>query len=196
MDEEGGAQDVPDSGVVFGEAILLARNMEMDVKDFYNGCAHSINACRRWHYKTADGTLLARSVTIIQKDIWTTPRLYSSSPVFLWVYNHCILKAGNEAVVEGMCKFIARQANSERGLSMGRYAKDARIAWHAPLQHEADPFLMEALNHYFGKEGRWHFYSTDKTNRPLLVIYISKVIDKLKTRLSRFTFMKVKEGYS
>jgi hypothetical protein len=60
------------------------------------------------------------------------------------------------------------------------------------LQHEADPSLTEALNHYFGKEGRWHFYSTDKTNRPL-VNYISNVIDKLKTRLSRFTFMKVKE---
>jgi hypothetical protein len=61
-----------------------------------------------------------------------------------------------------------------------------------PLQYEADPFLTEALNHYFRKEGRWHLYSTDKTNRPL-VNYISKVIDKLKTRLSMFTFMKVKE---
>jgi hypothetical protein len=110
----------------------------------------------------------------------------------LWVYNHCILKTGNEAVVEGMCKFIARQADSERGLSMGRYAKEARIVWNVPLQHEADPFLTEALNHYFAKDGRWHFYSTDKTNRPL-ANYISKVIDKLKKRLSRFTFMKGKE---
>ena len=149
-------------------------------------------ACHMWHYRAPDGALKARSGTIIQKDVWTTPRLHSSSPAFLWVYNHCILKTGNEAVVEGMCKFIARQADSERGLSMGRYAKEARIVWNVPLQHEADPFLTEALNHYFAKEGRWHFYSTDKTNRPL-VNYISKVIDKLKKRLSRFTFMKGKE---
>ena len=45
------------------------------------------------------------------------PRLSSQSPKFLWVCNHCMLKTSNEAVVEGMCKFISKQADSSRGIT-------------------------------------------------------------------------------
>ena len=166
--------------------------MEKEVKDFSKACSNRSTACHMWHYMTEDGVLHAHSGTILQKDIWTTPYLYSSSPLFLWVYNHVVLKAGNEAVVEGMCKEIGRQADSTRGLSIGRYAKEARLVWNAPLLHEADPFLNEALDHYFGPGKKWHFSSNDKQNR-LLVSRVSKVIDRLRKRLSKFYFMKTKK---
>ena len=187
----GGVPDVPDIDVVFEHAMLLARNMKKEVIDFYTGCSNPNTACHRWHYRAEDGVLHAHSGTIIQKDIWTTASLHSSSPAFLWVYNHVLLKTGNEVVVEGMCKVIGRQADSTRGLSIGRYAKEARIVWNAPLQHEADHFLKESLDQHFGLV-KWHFYSVDKKNRPL-VSRISKVIDKLKKRLSKFSFIKAKK---
>jgi hypothetical protein len=75
---------------------------------------------------------------------------------------------------------------------MGRYAKEARLVWNTPLQHEADLFLKEALDHYFGPGKPWHFYSIDKQNR-VLVSKVSKVIDRLRKRLSKFSFMKEKK---
>ena len=93
--------------------------------------------------------------------------------------------------MEGMCKVIGRQADSTRGLSIGRYAKEARLVWNAPLQHETDPFLKESLDQHFGPS-KWHFYYVDKKNIPL-VSRISKVIDRLKKRLSKFSVMKAKK---
>jgi hypothetical protein len=79
---------------------------------------------------------------------------------------------------------------------MGRYAKEARLVWNMPFQHEVDLFLNEALDHYFGTGKPWHFYSIDKQNR-VLVSKVSKVIDMMRKRLSKFSFMKEKkEGYS
>jgi hypothetical protein len=31
-----------------------------------------------------------------------------------------------------------------------KYANEARIVWNVPLQHEADAFLKESLDDYFG----------------------------------------------
>jgi hypothetical protein len=125
--KKAGVQHVPDIVVVFEQAKLLARNMEKDVTDFYKACEDPNTACHMWHYKGEDGVLHVRSGTIIQKDIWTKPRFYSTSPDFLWLYTHCLLKTENEVVVEGMCKVIGRHADSTRGLSIVRYAMEARL---------------------------------------------------------------------
>jgi len=93
--------------------------------------------------------------------------------------------------VEGMCKVIGRQADSNRGLSIERYAKEVILVWNAPLQHEADHILKESMDQHFGL-AKWHFYSVDKKNRPL-VSRISKVIDMLKKRLFNVSFMKAKK---
>jgi hypothetical protein len=74
-----------------------------------------------------------------------------------------------------------------------RYANEARIVWNAPLQHEADAFLCECLDHYFGEGKEWHFYSIDKKRRPL-VSFVSRVVDRLMRCVSKFPFMKVKKG--
>ena len=59
------------------------------------------------------------------------------------------------------------------------------------MQHEADEFLKECLDQYFGEGKAWHFYSIDKKRRPL-VTYISKVVDRLMKCISKFTFMRSK----
>ena len=159
---EGGLQDIPDIDVIYEQAMLLARGMEKEVIDFHMGCTNPNTACHMWHYRAEDWVLHAQSGTIIQKDIWTTPTLHSSSPAFLWFYNHVLLKTRNEVVVEGKCKGIGRHADSARGMSIGRYAKEARLVWNTPLLHEDYPFISENLDQHFGAEGKWHFYSDDK----------------------------------
>ena len=94
--------------------------------------------------------------------------------------------------MEGMCKVIGRQADSTRGLSMGRYAKEARLVGNLPLQHEVDLFLKEAMDHHFGPGKPKHLYSIDKQNK-VLVSRVSKVIERLRKRLSKFSFMKEKK---
>ena len=94
--------------------------------------------------------------------------------------------------MEGMCKVIGRHAYYTRGMSIGSYAKEAIRVWNAPLLHEADPFISEALDQHLEEESKWHFYSVDKRSRPL-VSRISKVIDMLKKRISKFSFIKAKK---
>ena len=103
------------------------------MNDFYKNCSNPNTACHEWNYKTSDGVLHVHSGTVLQKDIWTNPSLYSSIPAFLWVYNNALPKTGNEAIVEGMCTVIGRQAYSTRGLSMGKYAKEATLVWNMSL---------------------------------------------------------------
>ncbi len=76
-----GVQNIPDIDVVFAHAMLLARSMKKEVTDFYR-YSNPNTTFHKWHYRTENGVLHAHSGTIIQKDIWTTPSLYSSSPLF------------------------------------------------------------------------------------------------------------------
>jgi len=123
---------VPDIDIVYEQAKLLADNIKQDIRDFNNGCARPERACHRWHNRSLSGTYSIRSGTVIQKDIRIMPRLSRGSPAFLWVYNHCILKTVNEVVVEGMCKFISRQADTIKGLSFQGYATGFLAHAHGP----------------------------------------------------------------
>ncbi len=113
--------DIPDIDIVYVQAKLLANIMKADIVELYNGCAKPERSCHRWHCRAEDGTYSTRFGTIIQKNIRTLPRLSSRIPAFLWVYNHCILQTANEAVVQGMYKFISKQVDMVRGLSFQRY---------------------------------------------------------------------------
>ncbi len=112
---KGGVTDVPHIDVVYAQAKTLADTMKMDINDFYNGCERPKQTCHRWHCRSGDGTYAICFGTVIQKDIWTLPRISSQCPTFMWVYNHCIQKKANEVVVEGMCKFISKQADFVTG---------------------------------------------------------------------------------
>ncbi len=114
-----GVRNVLDVDVMYNEALLLAEAMQKDMSDYYKGCANPTTACHRWHFRATYGELYVSSGTTIQKDVWTIPSLSSKSPSFLWVYNHCLLKTSNEAVVEGMCKVVGKQAAKGRGIQFG-----------------------------------------------------------------------------
>ena len=71
------------------------------------------------------------------------------------------------------------------------------IHWNGPLLHEADKFLMEALDHKFtnddGEQQPWNFHSTDDrgaASRGRHAWFVSPVIDRLKKEKSnKFSFM-------
>ena len=187
---QGGVPNVPSTDDVLQDAINVATQMQNDVHSYYNLCSDPSKAAHRWHQKCPDGSRPVRSGTVIQEDVLTDPRLYKGGERYLWLYEHCVLKTSNEAVVESMCKMISIHANTQRGLSFGHYAKEAIIMWNAPAAHEAESLLREALDDYFGKNAHgvqkpWHFFSIDKANRALTTI-VSRVIDKLKKLKSKF----------
>ncbi len=68
----------------------------------------------------------------------------------------------------------------------------ARQVCNAPLQHEADAFLADSLDHFFGPGEKWHFHPLDPRNTPRVNV-VSKMIDKLRKRVSKFSFMKEKK---
>jgi hypothetical protein len=78
--------------IVYAEATLLADNMKIDINTCYIGCARREHACHRYHSRSEDDMYAARSGTIIQKDIWTFPRLSSQSHSFLRVYKALLAK--------------------------------------------------------------------------------------------------------
>ena len=73
------------------------------------------------------------------------------------------------------------------------YANETKIVWNGPLQHEGDAFMIECLDHYFGEGKDWHFYNIHKQRRPL-VNFVSKVVVVLMKCMSKFPFMKAKNG--
>ncbi len=68
------------------------------------------------------------------------------------------------------------------------YANEARIVWNALLQHEADAFLKESLDYYFGPDKKRHFLIVDKQGRKLVTITL-KVIDMKLKETSRIFFL-------
>ena len=111
--------------------------------------------------------------------------------LYMWLYQHVVLKVMNEAVVEGMCSVIGRHAAKGRGLSFRQYAMEAIISWHAPLPHEAGSFIRAALDEHFrgvAQEDFWNFTSYDRSNR-LLTSVDSPVIDNLKKKRSKYPFI-------
>ena len=72
-----------------------------------------------------------------------------------------------------------------------RYANEARIMWNAPLPHHADAFHTDSLDHHFDGAHKWHLWSTDQSNRPLVSL-TSKVVDRLLKEKSKMSFIASK----
>ena len=73
-----------------------------------------------------------------------------------------------------------------------KYSNEARIVWNGPLQHEANEFLKESMDHYFGEGNEWDYYTIDKQRRPPLVSFASKAVGRLMKCVSKFSFMYAK----
>jgi hypothetical protein len=108
----------------------------------------------------------------IMQYMFTTKSFYAdpSKPVRNWLYlfNHCVLKARCEAVVEGMGCVLDKHADPQRHLTMDKYTAEAMIHWNGPAAHECENFLTLALNEHFKstrmpREQRFHH--TDSRQR-------------------------------
>ena len=98
----------------------------------------------------------------IMKVIFTDARFYVGCHDWLYLFNHCVLKIVNEAVVEGMGSVVDSHAIGKRGLSHDRYVKESIIDWNGPQSHECEGFLTAALNKHFKGED-WNFTSSDES---------------------------------
>ena len=150
----------------------------------------------RIHETVTTSTELARkwkkaSGTVIQKDVLTQAALYEGCQPFLHMYQACALKINCEAVVEGMCSVVDKHAVGQRGCDIKRYAWESILDWNSPAPHLADDFLLESLSE-LGKRNKANalkFNSVDSRGADRLKTVVSAVIDKMRRRKSKFSFM-------
>ena len=83
--------------------------------------------------------------TEIMRVIFMEERFHKDCHDWLYIFNHCVLKTVNEAVVEGMGSIVDKHAYPKRGLSQDRYVKESIIDWNGPQTHECEGFLCAAL---------------------------------------------------
>ena len=131
------------------------------------------------------------SGTVIMSVLFTQPQYYEGIEDWLYLFNHMILKAGCESVVESMGCIIDQHAAGGRHLDPTKYSMEAVIHWNGPKLHHAKSLLHEALDLHFGQKG-WHFEG--KTEGDRLVSRnsnwkVSKVVDRLMAEESRLSFM-------
>ena len=131
------------------------------------------------------------SGTVIQRDILTQAALYEGCQPFLHMYQACALKINCEAVVEGMCSIVDKHAVGQRGCDIKRYAWESILDWNSPASHLADDFLRESLVE-LGKRNKANtlkFTSMDTNKANRLKTVVSAVVDRMKRRKSKFSFM-------
>ena len=126
--------------------------------------------------------------TEIMRVIFMEERFHKDCHDWLYIFNHCVLKTVNEAVVEGMGSIVDKHADPKRGLSQDRYVKESIIDWNSPQTHECEGFLCAALNKHFKGED-WNFSSSDKRHGRYQVHTDSAVIDRLKKIESKKPFL-------
>jgi hypothetical protein len=109
------------------------------------------------------------------------------------VYDDFAIDVIDDVLVVVVVVSNAVVVNATYFLPLIRYANKATLVWNAPLRHQAGDFVAECLDHHFGEEKKWHFWSLDEQQRPLVSL-VSKVIDRLKKRESKLAFMKTKKA--
>lgn len=131
--------DVPNFATLKAQCIGLGTKIH-DV-------VHSYNGPRRHAWLDEAGA--PRLGTMIQKVVMTQPEYMNIVPDFVFLYQHRVLKISGEAVIESMCKVVAKHAARNRGISFQKYGTESIISWSAPTLQEADLFLTECLNRHF-----------------------------------------------
>jgi hypothetical protein len=121
------------------------------------------------------------------KHIWLDLELHAGLKDFLYLFEHCVLKSLNEAVVESG-SIVSKHADPQRGLAQPNYAREAMIHWNGPASPHCESFLTDALNDHFGSGKPWHFTSIDGLQR-ITKFTSSSVIDRLKKAPSKFPFL-------
>ena len=113
-------------------------------------------------------------------------KAYEVAPNAIHLYQMCALKIMNEAVIEGMCKTVAKHAGGKRGLHLERYKYESIIAHIS----SSSGFMNASMQRYgaTNKSDMLRFVSTDKNQRALTT-FVSKVVDRHVGAKSRLEFM-------
>jgi hypothetical protein len=159
-------------------------------RDNYSWCyTNMFGPCLRCHLKISAFDLVYNHSVMKT----TTRTLWKECVISLSVGTHTMAYA---SILEGVfcvfsmswwCSCINLLSDSYTRFPFCRYANEARIPWNAPLHHEAYDFLNNFLNHHFGDGQKWHFWSADQKNWPL-VSFVLKVIDRLGKQKAKLSF--------
>ena len=132
--------------------------------------------------------------TVLQQCVFTSP-IFKDDTVRDWLffYDFCALKICNEAVVEATGNCLDMHSDDRRGLTFTHADQETVVDWAAPLMHEADHFISDALDIFFeGKD--WHFTAKDsnlsRQGKRFLSFFESKKLETLKKKTSKFSFIK------
>ncbi|KAK3269795.1 hypothetical protein CYMTET_21776 [Cymbomonas tetramitiformis] len=87
---------------------------------------------------------------ILMEIILTQPSFYTNVHDWVFLFEHCVLKTQNEAVVESEGSVIDKHAAGGRHLSQEALMMESVVHWNAPAAHRSDNFIRDALNHHFG----------------------------------------------
>eukprot|EP00854_Cymbomonas_tetramitiformis_P020563 gene20563-24644_t len=134
------------------------------------------------------------SETVIMCDVFTVPGLYEGLHDWLYAFTHAALKFQNEAVIEGQGSTTDRHADKKRGVTQEKFVMDSFVDYNGPVSHEANEFIIKALDKRFerSRDGAWHFTSADERGRtkPWGVF---QVVDRHTKKRSRLPFMECKD---
>ena len=184
--------DVYAWGEVWGALCKLAGRLHSDVSSFYKSAT---NPKSRHEFHNDDFSVV--SGTVIQKVVHTRTKYSADIAPFLHLYQLCVLKIANEAVVEGMCSIVDRHAEGQRGLHMEHYKWEGIVHWMMPAQDKCEQFLKDSLEMYSNKtqkdDKQVRFLSTDKSQRTLKS-FVSLVVDRIVAEDSKFSFMTSKSS--
>ena len=124
------------------------------------------------------------------KELFTTPELREGVQEWLQLFNLCVLKTQNEAVVEGMGSTVDKHAKGQRHLNQENYASETFVDYNGPESHECEGVLTEALHRLFKtkSKGDWRFNSIDRQGRAK-PWFVSKLVDRHKRKKSKLSFL-------
>ena len=90
-----------------------------------------------------------------------------------------------------MRSVVEKHVVGQRGCDIKRYAWESILDWNSPASHLADDFLLESLSE-LGKRNKANalkFTSVDNRGVNRLKTVVSAVIDRMKRRKRKFSFM-------
>ena len=168
----------------------LAERLHAYVTNWYTGEDESVSTIHPWHDKHG---MVNVSGVVIQREVMTNKKFWYGVGPFLHMYQMCVLKTSNEAVIEGMGSMVSKHATGSRGLEFEEYAFESIVHWNLPAQGRCSNFLRDSLEMHGSMtqtvRSKARFLSDDKRQRSL-TSFVSSVVDKHLTSESKLSFIE------
>jgi hypothetical protein len=144
----------------------------------------------RGRFKAAwfDSDGRAHSGTVIMAYLYTEKELYEDCGDIMWLFEACVLKIRNEAVVEGMGSIVSKHADKRRGrIEAESYTGEAFVHFNGPPLGKADKMIRTALDKHFftAKKKGWHFRHTSRAGQAGVNSMVSEVLQRLLKEKSK-----------